>query len=147
MSFTKENVRNLLVAGHGGSGKTSLVEALVYATKGTDRLGRTDDGNTVCDFEPEEIRRKASLSLALGLSDAVQMSAGGIRVETLFIDEGFGSLDADSLQQAIRVLEGLMAGDVMVGVISHVDLLRERIDRKVEVTRTREGSVVRVVTD
>lgn len=90
---------------------------------------------------------KAALSLALGLSDAVQMSAGGIRVETLFIDEGFGSLDADSLQQAIRVLEGLTAGDVMVGVISHVDLLRERIDRKVEVTRTREGSVVRVVTD
>ena len=90
---------------------------------------------------------KAALSLALGLSDAVQMSAGGIRVETLFIDEGFGSLDADSLQQAIRVLEGLTAGDVMVGVISHVDLLRERIDRKVEVTRTREGSTVRVVTD
>ena len=90
---------------------------------------------------------KAALSLALGLSDAVQMSAGGIRVETLFIDEGFGSLDADSLQQAIRVLEGLTAGDVMVGVISHVDLLRERIDRRVEVTRTREGSVVRVVTD
>ena len=90
---------------------------------------------------------KAALSLALGLSDAVQMSAGGIRVETLFIDEGFGSLDADSLQQAIRVLEGLTAGDVMVGVISHVDLLRERIDRKVEVTRTREGSIVRVVTD
>ena len=90
---------------------------------------------------------KTALSLALGLSDAVQMSAGGIRVETLFIDEGFGSLDADSLQQSIRVLEGLTAGDVMVGVISHVDLLRERIDRKVEVTRTRDGSTVRVVTD
>lgn len=90
---------------------------------------------------------KAALSLALGLSDAVQRSAGGLRVETLFIDEGFGSLDADSLQQAIRVLEGLTRGDVMVGVISHVDLLRERIDRKIVVTRTREGSSVEVVTD
>lgn len=90
---------------------------------------------------------KAALSLALGLSDAVQMSAGGIRVETLFIDEGFGSLDSDSLQQAIRVLERLTMGDVMVGVISHVDLLRERIDRKIEVTRTKTGSRVEVVTD
>ena len=57
MNYTQENIRNLLISGHGGSGKTSLVEALVYYTKGTDRLGRTDDGNTVCDFDPEEIRR------------------------------------------------------------------------------------------
>lgn len=91
---------------------------------------------------------KAALSLALGLSDSVQTMSGGARVETLFIDEGFGSLDADSLQQAIRVLEGLTQGNVMVGVISHVDLLRERIDRKVVVTRDpKKGSSVRLVTD
>ncbi len=85
---------------------------------------------------------KAALSLALGLSDSVQMTSGGSRVEALFIDEGFGSLDTDSLQQAIKVLEGLTEGDMMVGVISHVDLLRERIERKITVTRTKAGSVV-----
>ncbi len=90
---------------------------------------------------------KAALSLALGLSDSVQMESGGSRVEALFIDEGFGSLDSDSLQQAIRVLEDLTTGDVMVGVISHVDLLRERIDRKITVTRSKTGSEVSVITD
>ncbi|MDO5853266.1 MAG: AAA family ATPase [Thermoplasmata archaeon] len=90
---------------------------------------------------------KAALSLALGLSDSVQMTSGGSRVEALFIDEGFGSLDSDSLEQAIKVLDGLTEGDVMVGVISHVDLLRERIGRKVVVGRTKEGSTVSVTTD
>lgn len=84
MSFTKENVRNLLVAGHGGSGKTSLVEALVFATKGSDRLGRTDDGNTVCDFEPEEVRRKASLSLALASAEYSGTKLNLIDVPGLF---------------------------------------------------------------
>lgn len=91
---------------------------------------------------------KAALSLALGLSDSVQMNSGGSRVEALFIDEGFGSLDTDSLQQAIRVLEDLTDGNVMVGVISHVDLLRERIPRKIIVERKKNhGSTVRVSTD
>ncbi|MDO5861923.1 MAG: AAA family ATPase [Thermoplasmata archaeon] len=90
---------------------------------------------------------KAALSLALGLSDSVQMTSGGSRVEALFIDEGFGSLDSDSLEQAIKVLDGLTEGDVMVGVISHVDLLRERIGRKIVVDRTKEGSTVAVTTD
>lgn len=90
---------------------------------------------------------KAALSLALGLSDTIQMVAGGSRVDALFIDEGFGSLDSDSLNQALDVLDGLTAGNVMVGVISHVDLLRERIDRKICVTRRKEGSVVETVVD
>lgn len=91
---------------------------------------------------------KAALSLALGLSDSVQMGSGGSRVEALFIDEGFGSLDTDSLQQAIRVLEDLTDGNVMVGVISHVDLLRERIPRKIIVERKKDhGSTVRISTD
>lgn len=90
---------------------------------------------------------KAALSLALGLSDTIQMVAGGCRVDALFIDEGFGSLDSDSLNQALDVLDGLTAGNVMVGVISHVDLLRERIDRKICVTRRKEGSVVETVVD
>ena len=90
---------------------------------------------------------KAALSLALGLSDSIQMMAGGSRVDALFIDEGFGSLDSDSLEQALDVLDSLTAGDVMVGVISHVDLLRERIDRRMTVTREKEGSRVEVSVD
>lgn len=65
MNYTTNNIRNVLIAGHGGAGKTSLAEALLYLTGGSDRLGRTEDGNTVCDFDPEEIRRHASLASAL----------------------------------------------------------------------------------
>ena len=90
---------------------------------------------------------KAALSLALGLSDSIQMMAGGSRVDALFIDEGFGSLDSESLNQALDVLDNLTAGNVMVGVISHVDLLRERIDRKISVTREKGGSRVEVSVD
>ena len=82
---------------------------------------------------------KASLALALGLSDEVQSAAGGIRLDTLFLDEGFGSLDEDSLEQAIRVLAGLTEGDRLVGIISHVGALKERIDRQVVVRKARSG--------
>ena len=82
---------------------------------------------------------KASLALALGLSDEVQSAAGGIRLDTLFLDEGFGSLDEDSLEQAIRVLAGLTEGDRLVGIISHVGALKERVDRQVVVRKARSG--------
>ena len=82
---------------------------------------------------------KASLALALGLSDEVQSAAGGIRLDTLFLDEGFGSLDEDSLEQAIRVLAGLTEGDRLVGIISHVGALKERIDHQVVVKKARTG--------
>ena len=65
MNYTSDHIRNVLVAGHSGAGKTSLVEAMVYVAKGSDRLGRVEDGNTVCDFDPEEAKRRASLSLAV----------------------------------------------------------------------------------
>ena len=78
---------------------------------------------------------KASLALALGLSDEVQSAAGGIRLDTLFLDEGFGSLDDESLEQAIRVLAGLTEGDRLVGIISHVAALKERIDKQVVVKK------------
>lgn len=74
---------------------------------------------------------KAALSLALGLSDVVQSTSNGSRVEALFIDEGFGSLDADSLSQAVSVLEELSDGDIPVCIISHIDTLKERISKKV----------------
>lgn len=65
MNYASDHIRNVLIAGHGGSGKTSLAEAMLYVTKGTDRQGRVEDGNTVCDFDPEEAKRRASLSLAV----------------------------------------------------------------------------------
>lgn len=82
---------------------------------------------------------KASLSLALGLSDEIQSSAGGIRLDTMFVDEGFGSLDEDSLQAAIRALHGLTEGNRLVGIISHVSELKERIDKQIRVTKQKSG--------
>lgn len=78
---------------------------------------------------------KAALSLALGLSDVIQKYAGGIVVETMFIDEGFGSLDKDSLEQAISVLKDLATENRMVGIISHVEELKECIEKKIVVTK------------
>ena len=82
---------------------------------------------------------KASLSLALGLSDEVQSAAGGIRLDTMFVDEGFGSLDEESLQQALRALTGLTEGNRLVGIISHVSELKDRIDKQIIVTKDRTG--------
>ncbi len=89
---------------------------------------------------------KASLSLALGLSDEVQSSAGGIRLDTMFVDEGFGSLDEESLQQAVRALSGLAEGSRLVGIISHVGELKEKIDRQIVVKKEKlGGSTVQVI--
>lgn len=82
---------------------------------------------------------KASLSLALGLSDEVQSAAGGIRLDTMFVDEGFGSLDEESLAQALQALTGLTEGNRLVGIISHVAELKEKIDKQVVVTKEKSG--------
>lgn len=87
---------------------------------------------------------KASLSLALGLSDVIQSHAGGVEMDTLFIDEGFGSLDAQSLEQAIRTLQELTQNRRLVGIISHVAELQERIDQKIVVQKGLTGSRVAV---
>ncbi len=81
---------------------------------------------------------KASLSLALGLSDEIQSNAGGIQLDTMFVDEGFGSLDSDSLEQALKALNGLTEGNKLVGIISHVDELK-RIDKQLIVTKDKTG--------
>lgn len=86
----------------------------------------------------------ASLALALGLSDEVQMSTG-IRLETLFVDEGFGSLDGEALNKAYLTLAGLTEGNRLVGIISHVAELKEKIDRQIVVTKGKNGSSQAVI--
>lgn len=82
---------------------------------------------------------KASLSLALGLADEIQSTAGGVRLDTMFVDEGFCSLDEESLRQAIKALNSLSEGHRLVGIISHVAELKDRIDRQIVVTKDRSG--------
>lgn len=82
---------------------------------------------------------KAALSLALGLSDEIQASAGGIRLDSMFVDEGFGSLDKDSVEQALKALSDLTEGNRLIGIISHVEQLK-RIDKKIIVTKDQDGS-------
>ena len=87
---------------------------------------------------------KASLSLALGLSDTVCSSLGGIQMDALFVDEGFGTLDRRSIESALDILIGLSTASKLVGVISHREELIENIPRQIRVTRTREGSRFRI---
>jgi exonuclease SbcC len=87
----------------------------------------------------------AALSLALGLSDVVQSYAGGIRLDTLFVDEGFGSLDQESLELAIRTLIDLQESGRMVGVISHVTELKEQMEVRIDVAKGVKGSHLAVV--
>lgn len=84
-----------------------------------------------------------SLSLALGLSDVVQTHAGGQRLDALFIDEGFGSLDGSTLDTALNVLNQLTEGNCMVGIISHVSRLEESIPQKIRVKNSERGSSLR----
>ena len=93
----------------------------------------------------------ASLALALGLADEVQASAGGIQLDAMFVDEGFGSLDDSALQQAVATLQGLSEGHRLVGIISHVHDLQEMIDKKIIVSKTTDGkktgSSIKIVAD
>ena len=81
----------------------------------------------------------AALSLALGLSDEIQSVAGGIMIDTMFVDEGFGTLDQDSLELAFNALAGLTEGNRLVGIISHVSELKQKIDRQIVVTKGKSG--------
>ncbi|WP_157881694.1 SbcC/MukB-like Walker B domain-containing protein [Anaerotignum propionicum] len=89
---------------------------------------------------------KASLSLALGLSDVIQSHAGGVQIDAMFIDEGFGALDEQSREQAVQVLQRLSYGNRLVGIISHITELKENIEKKILVQRSSKGSSVEVIS-
>ena len=84
-----------------------------------------------------------SISLALGLADSIQTRSGGIRLDSMFIDEGFGSLDEASLENAISILDEVR-GNRMVGIISHVSELKTRIPQKIEIEKTANGSTIKI---
>ncbi|MBQ8124151.1 MAG: SMC family ATPase, partial [Ruminococcus sp.] len=87
----------------------------------------------------------ASLALALGLSEEIQSSAGGVRLDTMFVDEGFGSLDGGTLRQAMKALTDLSSGERLVGLISHVEALQDRIDKQIVVKRGRTSSSTKII--
>lgn len=120
--------------------KAGLELSVIDHFNGTERSVKTLSGGE--SFQ-------ASLSLALGLSDEIQSYAGGIRLDTMFVDEGFGSLDEEALNQAVNALGGLAEGKRMVGIISHVAELKDRIENRIVVTKNRSrdgvGSKVEVL--
>ena len=111
-------------------GKNGLGLNVIDHYNGTERSVKTLSGGE--SFQ-------ASLSLALGLSDEIQSAAGGIRLDTLFVDEGFGSLDEDTLNLAMKSLGDLAEGRRLVGIISHVGELKERIERQIVVVKDKTG--------
>lgn len=85
----------------------------------------------------------AALSMALGMADVIQNTAGNVQIDAMFIDEGFGSLDEESRGRAVSILKELAGGRRMIGIISHVTELKEQMDRKLVVEKTNRGSRVR----
>ena len=116
-----------------GCGAGELPDAAAYGDVGSDTLGH--------------VLRRSGVELpelaALGLGEVLQAWAGGIRVESLFVDEGFGALDEDTVERAIELLERLPQHARMVGVVSHVPELRKRIPARLEVLRGDHGSFTR----
>ena len=128
---------------------TSAQYELKRRTEGNDRKTQAGLELDIIDHYNGTIRNvktlsggesfKAALALALGISDEIQSSSGGIRLDSMFVDEGFGSLDADSLEKAIGELVKLTDGNRLVGIISHVGELKERIDKKIVVKKAKTG--------
>jgi exonuclease SbcC len=119
----------------GGRGKSGLGLMVVDAWTGTERDTATLSGGETFF---------ASLALALGLADVVTDEAGGTRLDTLFVDEGFGSLDEQTLDEVLDVLDGLRERDRAVGIVSHVADLRHRIPAQLRLVKGRDGSTVRM---
>ncbi len=131
-----ELVRNEEIARHGAAGGLEL--NVFDRHSGQQRSVKSLSGGETF---------KASLALALGLSDVIQSQQGGVRVDTLFVDEGFGTLDADSLENAIETLIDLQASGRYIGIISHVDELKGRIPARIIVENKQQGSHARIEVD
>jgi exonuclease SbcC len=89
----------------------------------------------------------ASLALALGLADVISHHSGAVDMQTLFVDEGFGSLDAETLEQVMEALESLRAGGRMIGLVSHVSEMKQRITNRVTVVKTQHGSTIEMTPE
>ena len=98
MSYTARDIRNVCLIGHGGDGKTALAESMLYYTKGTDRLGKSAEGTTVSDFDPEEIKRKYSISTSI-----IPIEYGKSKIN-LFDNPGYFDF-AGEVMQSIRVVD------------------------------------------
>ena len=120
----------------GGRGKQGLDLAVMDAFTGQSRPANTLSGGETF---------LASMALALGLADVIQSYAGGIHMDTMFIDEGFGTLDPDTLELAMETLVQLQSSGRLIGMISHVPELKTRIPAHLEVTRGDEGSTAKFV--
>ena len=134
MSGGQYDLKRRRTAGH--KAQSGLELDIVDHVNGTERSVNTLSGGE--SF-------LASLSLALGLSDEVQ-SGAAIRVDTLFVDEGFGSLDSDALSKAYAALAQLAGSNRLVGIISHVTELKERIDRQIVVKKAPDGASYATIT-
>lgn len=108
MSYSVQNIRNVALIGHGGSGKTALAESLLYMTKAIDRMGKATDGNTVCDYDPEEVKRQISISLAVA-----PVEFKGCKINVLDTPGGFDFSG--------EVMEALRAADAAIIVCSAKD--------------------------
>ena len=105
MSYSVQNIRNVCLLGHGGSGKTALTESLLYMTGAIDRMGKATDGNTVCDYDPEEIKRQISISTAVA-----PLEYKGCKINVLDAPGGFDF--------AGEVMEALTVADAAIIVCS-----------------------------
>ncbi len=138
LKVMSQNRYVLLRKEEGGDGRKRMGLEIEVADSYT---GKSRSANSLSGGESF----MASLSLALGLSDVVQQSAGGVQLDAMFIDEGFGSLDAEVLELSVRTLSNMADGNRIIGIISHVAELRERIDKQIRVEKTHCGSKIRVV--
>lgn len=136
LSMTDRQYELVQITGSDGRKNAGLELGVIDHCSGKERSVKTLSGGE--SF-------KASLALALGLADMIQAQSGGIQLDTMFVDEGFGSLDEESLRMALDTLAGLSEGRRLVGIISHVAELKDRIDKQVIVKKDREGcSSVRI---
>jgi exonuclease SbcC len=122
--------------GHGGRGHAGLNLEVIDHLNDTVRTPSTLSGGETF---------MASLALALGLADAVQAQAGGVAMDTLFIDEGFGSLDADTLEEVMGVLAALQDDGRLIGLVSHVESMKQQIPHRIQVTKAQSGSTAQLI--